>query len=587
MRRGLVFYLCLFSCIVGATTFADESLYRYEGNVLPYDASAGWTIANPCEDECNELLENGHFVLFWPTPGDNTNYNLEIARSRVPPPPTLWVEWRYRSNHPIGQNFFVCDGEFSVRYDGMNDSIHMYGDLVISSEGGDFISGLDIDEFHTYRFESLDGINYGFYVDGQGIFNSFGSSPTGLSRLQLRGHGGCGLDNIPNQKHEWDYVRYGTISFGEQIIATEPPSGIVSPQEHPNLDRFIVTFDSPNYSYIDDITVQVTGGIAPQVIQTHRRENDEPDTLEIVLDRPLSEDEITTFIFNDGQTTNEVVFAYGCADPTNTVDSDGDGFMDCLDDCPNDPNKTEPGQCGCGNPDVDTDNDGTANCVDGCPDDPNKSTPGQCGCSNSDVDTDSDGTSDCIDGCPDDPNKIGPGQCGCGNMDIDTDEDGTVDCLDGCPVDQNKTDPGQCGCGMIDTDTDNDGTADCVDDCPTDPNKTLPGQCGCGNSDIDTDRDGTSDCIDICPTDPNKIAPGQCGCGQAEGNVDSDGDGVIDCLDQCPGTNDTVDLNENNTPDCIEAIPAVSTWGLVILTLLLLSIAKCAPRLKQASNVRQ
>ena len=35
--------------------------------------------------------------------------------------------------------------------------------------------------------------------------------------------------------------------------------------------------------------------------------------------------------------------------------------------CPNDPNKTEPGGCGCGTPDKDTDFDGIPDCLDECP----------------------------------------------------------------------------------------------------------------------------------------------------------------------------------------------------------------------------
>ena len=38
--------------------------------------------------------------------------------------------------------------------------------------------------------------------------------------------------------------------------------------------------------------------------------------------------------------------------------------------CPGDPDKNDPGQCGCGNPDTDSDNDLTADCNDGCPNDP-------------------------------------------------------------------------------------------------------------------------------------------------------------------------------------------------------------------------
>jgi len=89
-----------------------------------------------------------------------------------------------------------------------------------------------------------------------------------------------------------------------------------------------------------------------------------------------------------------------------------------IDQCPNDPNKTAPGQCGCGVPDTDTDGDGTADCNDLCPNDPNKIAPGVCGCGHPDTDTDHDGTLDCNDLCPNDPNKTAPGLCGCGVPDI-------------------------------------------------------------------------------------------------------------------------------------------------------------------------
>lgn len=35
------------------------------------------------------------------------------------------------------------------------------------------------------------------------------------------------------------------------------------------------------------------------------------------------------------------------------VDSDGDGTVDCLDGCPDDPAKIDPGSCGCGNLETD------------------------------------------------------------------------------------------------------------------------------------------------------------------------------------------------------------------------------------------
>ena len=45
------------------------------------------------------------------------------------------------------------------------------------------------------------------------------------------------------------------------------------------------------------------------------------------------------------------------------VDTDGDGVQDQCDNCPNDPDKTEPGDCGCGVADVDTNSDGISDCA--------------------------------------------------------------------------------------------------------------------------------------------------------------------------------------------------------------------------------
>jgi hypothetical protein len=50
------------------------------------------------------------------------------------------------------------------------------------------------------------------------------------------------------------------------------------------------------------------------------------------------------------------------------ADADGDGLPDWLDGCPEDPDKTEPGGCGCGVADADSDGDGVADCDDNCPD---------------------------------------------------------------------------------------------------------------------------------------------------------------------------------------------------------------------------
>jgi len=144
------------------------------------------------------------------------------------------------------------------------------------------------------------------------------------------------------------------------------------------------------------------------------------------------------------------------------------------DACPDDPDKTEAGACGCGVPDTDSDHDGVADCDDKCPDDPDKTEPGECGCGQPDgscpeaaSDRDADGTPDSDDGCPDDPDKTASGSCGCGAPDVDTDADGVYDCEDNCPDTPNSD--------QLDTDADGIGDA-----CPdvTHPKPAEPGTGG-------------------------------------------------------------------------------------------------------------
>jgi hypothetical protein len=253
------------------------------------------------------------------------NYHYEIARPPDAAPATLWVEWRFRSNHPIGPNFYTCDGRFAIDYARMHEVVYMYGDAAMSSGAHVFVTGLVIEDFHTYRLETVDGIYYSTSVDGEVFGRGFDYDPIGVSYLQFGGAGGCLGDEIPDMVNEWDFVRFGTISYGEQIIASDPPGGFLCARQQAGLDRFRVTFDEPNYVYLDEITVEVTGGDAPVVIQTRRRENDEPDTVEIVLDRPLAFGETTRFTLDDGMVVNVVEYTFAPGD------TDGDGDADLHD----------------------------------------------------------------------------------------------------------------------------------------------------------------------------------------------------------------------------------------------------------------
>lgn len=422
--------LALIVVSAGHNVRSDELLYRYEGDVLPYDPAAGWLIVDPCDPPCSESLADGSFILSWPVASDVANYLFWITQAPDEPPDRLWVEWRFRSNHPLGPILTSCDAIFNVDYRGVFEPTKMYGDAAISASGDDVVLGLDLDAFHSYRFESLGGSEFRISVNGQ-VFDERAQNISNDSShgINLIGQGGCALDQIPNMVNAWDFVRYGTISFGETIIASDPPAGVLPS----SIDRFKVTFDSPNYVYIDDITVTVDGGgPVPAVIKTHRADNDEPDTVEIVLDQPILVNRTTTFTFDDGQATNVVAYTFvrsgaccgsdsTCADATEPDCLDAGGTFIEGESCLGPQACCTGGSCQVLDPLCCAVFQGTVANQSTCEGDLDMDgIDGRCGdpCPNDFFDdTDGDGLCDSVDDCP----KLNPN---------DADNDGTPDCLE-------------------------------------------------------------------------------------------------------------------------------------------------------------
>lgn len=92
-----------------------------------------------------------------------------------------------------------------------------------------------------------------------------------------------------------------------------------------------------------------------------------------------------------------------------SLDTDGDGAIGKCDGCAHDPDKIEPGICGCNHADVDSDADGIFDCNDACPNDPAN-------------DVDDDGVCGDVDNCPTEPN---PDQ-------LDADQNGVGDACRPC-----------------------------------------------------------------------------------------------------------------------------------------------------------
>ncbi|MGB0714525.1 MAG: hypothetical protein ACPGXK_01520, partial [Phycisphaerae bacterium] len=61
--------------------------------------------------------------------------------------------------------------------------------------------------------------------------------------------------------------------------------------------------------------------------------------------------------------------------------------------------------------------------------------------------------------------------------------------------------------------------------------------------------------------------------------LDSDDDGISDLCDVCPGLDDSI-----YAPECIAPVPTVSSWGLLILAMLLLTTAKVTQPYGKISN---
>ncbi len=200
---------------------------------------------------------------------------------------------------------------------------------------------------------------------------------------------------------------------------------------------------------------------------------------------------------------------------------------------------------------------------DGCPDDPDKAEPGACGCGVPDTDSDGDGVPDCNDGCVDNLELDSDGD-GVGDVcDPDDDNDGVVDAADNCALTANsdQADNESDGIGDVcDPDDDNDGIPDdAPDNCPFTANSdqadfdmdSLGDVC-----DGDADGDLVDDTLDICPFDPD---PGQEDTdGDLEGDAcdaDDDNDGVFDVDDNCTTlvNADQTDTDGDNLGDACDA----------------------------------
>ena len=251
-------------------------------------------------------------------------------------------------------------------------------------------------------------------------------------------------------------------------------------------------------------------------------------------------------------------------------DSDGDGLIDSIDECPDTSLDFEVNDKGCGGDQLDDDGDGLANFEDLCPDSPGGIATDQNGCTDQQVDEDfdgicnqdapSDGPSNCVgrDQCPGSLSGIIIDSNGCGWAQQDSDGDGVVNIDDLCEDTEIAGDADENGCDRKQRDSDLDSVKDYWDDCEFTLVGDITDDAGCSDVQVDSDSDsicnrgavsyGPSNCtsVDTCPNTEANETVDENGCSWNQ--QDEDGDGIFNKFDQCPGTLDeSVALNGCST----------------------------------------
>jgi len=156
-------------------------------------------------------------------------------------------------------------------------------------------------------------------------------------------------------------------------------------------------------------------------------------------------------------------FIFGAA----KTDTDGDGVLDYLDDCPGTVRGCTVDEHGCPS---DFDEDGVCDGLDRCPGTNFGCRVDANGCA---IDTDGDTICDGLDLCPDTPWGCRVDKKGCPR---DSDGDGVCDGLDQCPNTARGARVDKVGCPI---DSDGDTVPDNIDRCPNTPKGVKVNEWGC------------------------------------------------------------------------------------------------------------
>ncbi len=263
-----------------------------------------------------------------------------------------------------------------------------------------------------------------------------------------------------------------------------------------------------------------------------------------VFDRELSDTEIAE------------IRDHGKCKPGQGDDQDDDGTRDSCDSCPLDPDKTEPGICGCGVADVDFDGDSFYACIDDCDDTDDTIFPGAVEGLADGVDQNCNGAELCYADTDFDAYGStataggGPIDCiGTGFADNDDDcDDSRDDTFPGAA--QNEADNTLC---MKDKDDDGYG-----DDTPPASGTAVPGE-DCNDTDGAINPDATEDVGNGTDEDCNGSDTISC-----FEDLDGDTYGSTTAVDAPDGSCDLDDNESSNSTDCDDSDSSVNPAGVEV-----------------------